>query len=321
MPAAKPKAVDEKHDGSNRSYLITLSSQLIHLDQDNFQEWQFSLVAVQYFARWDPEILDIDGTSGAASWDGTEETDVKTAGDRRNAYSVMRMRIKEVLHYLLEDIMPGDARALFARLKKRYCSMTTGAISALTTTVNNLSMENTGLSVEPFGYKVQTKFKHLLVVTNRAAGPSSQVEMVSIFLKGLLSPEFDTIKLYISMMKVSLKQNYLDIVQAVINFAQDQGYMALTRGKGARVMLIRDPPTRDANKNKKDMLCRFFKRGSCKKGNACDYSHAKQRSTDTLDERKEGGSGIKKKFPKGSCYHCGDKAHMRPACPILKLEK
>jgi hypothetical protein len=125
---------------TKRSYLSELQTQLVVLTPDNFHAYQLSLIALEYFAKWDKDILDIKGDSLAAAWDGTEEDDAKTCYDRRMAYAGMRKRMSDVLKYLLEDIESGDARALFARLKKRYCSMTTGAISALTTEINNLSM-------------------------------------------------------------------------------------------------------------------------------------------------------------------------------------
>jgi hypothetical protein len=56
---------EENKNRKSRSVLSTLSSQLIFLDQSNFQAWKQSLVAVQYYARWDAEILDIDGSSVA----------------------------------------------------------------------------------------------------------------------------------------------------------------------------------------------------------------------------------------------------------------
>ena len=103
-----------------------------------------SLQAVEYYARWDKETINIDGTSAEPAWDGIEEADKKTASNRRTAYSVQRMRVVDKLHYLLEDIRPGDARGLFARLRRRYCTMTTGAISALTTECNNLLCKTQG---------------------------------------------------------------------------------------------------------------------------------------------------------------------------------
>jgi hypothetical protein len=155
------------------------------------------------------------------------------------------------------------------------------------------------------------------VATGSTKSDATEVELVSIFMKGLLSPEFDAIKLYISMMKISLKKDYLEIVDSVINFAQDQGLMDLKRGAGAnaRMMLMQDR-ARHPNahkKDKKDTPCRFFARGTCTKGKGCDFSHSKPSTTT------EGKTD--KKFLKGSCYNCGDKTHIRPKCPLLKKEK
>jgi hypothetical protein len=73
---------EERKSRSNRSILSTLSSQLVYLDQSNFQPWKQSLVAVQYFARWDLEILDIEGTSVAPPL-GRHRRDRSKDGERQ----------------------------------------------------------------------------------------------------------------------------------------------------------------------------------------------------------------------------------------------
>ena len=87
---------------------------------------------------------------------------------------------------MIDDIRPGDARELFARLARRFTTMTTGAISALTSKCNTLTMENTGKSVEEFAYFVRTHFERLMLVTGRK--DCERVKSLSLCLCNTIEP-------------------------------------------------------------------------------------------------------------------------------------
>ena len=185
MPAKGKADGDDGHgdptDGSPRR-AWQLAKGLRSLNKDNFHEWRLDLIAVQYSARWDLAIIDIDGALGTAhKWDGSEEKDLKICNGRRDAYDVMRMRVDKELQYLVQAITPGDAHGIYAQLSKRYSQMTTGAISALTTLTNNITMIGTGLSVEPYAYNVQTKHARLMFVTGRKDSTITYKEAIGIF--------------------------------------------------------------------------------------------------------------------------------------------
>ena len=272
-----------------------LAPQLIVLTEQNFHQWKLSLIALKYSARWSDNAIDIQRT-GVDTWDGTEELSRHEARSRRDSCDVMRLRISPHLQFMIEDIRPGDARGLFLRLSERYSVLTTAAFQTLTKEVNSLTMESTGKRVEEFFYVVQSNHARLMLVTKRPTDDSVALEVIGIFLAGLLSPEFDAVKVYLGMGTHEYKRAYHAVVKLVINHAESKGILQLKRGNVAQVLMLNDkkPSTQHASK----ASCRFFARGTCNKGKACPYSHSPQDKASTGGGKKK---FTKNSFPKGSC--------------------
>ncbi len=257
--------VDTRSMGGRRRRMRTLT-------RNNIHDWKRDLQAVEYSARWDPEIMDIEGALGVShTWDGVEEKEPKVQNGRRDAYDVTRMRVSADLQYLIEHLRPGDAHGVYVQLSKRYSQMTTGAISALTTLTNNITMISTGLSIKPYAYHLKTHHGRLMFVTGRKEDVVTDAEAIGIFLKGLLSPEYDVIRVYLSLQKDNTRA-YIDVLETVVSYAQDQGILDMKKGN-PKVLLLHN------NKHNEDRptknLCRFFARGKCTKGKDCNFSHSK----------------------------------------------
>ena len=76
-------------DRNRRDRLEDFTKQMSAITDDNFQEFKDDLTNLEYYAGWDPLMLDINLLLNDV-WDGVEEADLKARGHRRMAYAVIR---------------------------------------------------------------------------------------------------------------------------------------------------------------------------------------------------------------------------------------
>jgi hypothetical protein len=69
----------------------------------------------------------------------------------------------------------------------------------------------------------------------------------------------------------------------------------------------------------RQMECRFFKNGKCKKGDACDFKHTVQEDDSQTSE--DHPDNKPKKFDRElpTCFHCGETGHTKPGCPRKEM--
>ena len=193
---------EENYQSSEDKKLLPYTKQLPTLTTENFVEFKNALENLQYYAGWDEKTLDLKLTI-PAPWDGREEADKKVQSHRRLSYAVLRMKVASPLRHLLTGITPGDVRGLWRRIHNRFCIKTSGALQALKTEAENLSMQSTNTNVEKFSYLLQLKFKFVLEVAKEKWNTKTDQRMTNIFINGLLLPEFGIIVTTLQMMPVN----------------------------------------------------------------------------------------------------------------------
>ena len=148
-------ADDEKH-GTSRSRVQTYNKMIQTLNKKNYHEFMHELADLNYYAEWKDEVLDLKQEHPEYVGDGQEEADADLCRGRRDAYAVVRNKIAKELRHVLIGVKPGDIRALLKNINGRFCSLTAGAVQALTEEFNHMTMQTTGKTVEQFAYAVIT---------------------------------------------------------------------------------------------------------------------------------------------------------------------
>ena len=292
-----------------RSRITTYWKMLGPLTKHNFFTWDQNLLYLIYHATWDPAIIDRDRQRVDIPWDGEEEDDHAVATARRDAFALFRMAAEPGFRHLFHGIRPGDAKGAYTRIFNRFCVLTHGAQNALINELNTMTMANTGLNLEMYMAKLVEKHGILLKVQGDNTDPTAGTKLSGMLLRGVIKPEFSAVGLLLSMQPVH-QLTWDTVTKALLDFAVDNDLTELTR-KGSTLMIN--------SATKKE--CRWFsKPGGCRRGDDCSFRHSGESPNQANNKRqdtKNNKGETKQKFPKGTCYNCGDPNHMRPACPTL----
>ena len=147
-PPLQPPIDVEVSRPPSRNIIRDLERQMPKLNQNNFIAWNKALLNVEYFANWDRDLIDMGQTDDSV-WDpDAEEPSEKRRADRRNAFALIRLTVSQELHHLLTGITPGDVKALYKKLYRRFCRLTAGAIQGLKKELASFTMASSGKTVE-----------------------------------------------------------------------------------------------------------------------------------------------------------------------------
>ena len=185
---------DEEKESSDDKNLIPYSKQLPTLNQDNYVEFQEALINVIYYAKWHADTLDLRFNI-ADPWDGTEENDKKRQKARKLAFVILCLKLSPSLHHLKTGIRPGDARGLWKKIHNRFFANNSGSYQRLENEAQNLSMQNTNLTVELYASRLQQKYKQLLEINGEDYNEKAQRAMTNIFINGCFDPSSPSLSL------------------------------------------------------------------------------------------------------------------------------
>jgi hypothetical protein len=314
-----PKASPPAKGSTLSDYLKQIS---ILTGSKNFYTWNEELVNLEYYADWPPELLDI-AQNEEEDWDPADDESKLEKSQRRQAFSVLRLTMAAHLKHLRTGITPGDCRGFYKKIFNRFCRLTTGAISGLKKELAAFTMVYSGLSVEMYAADLIQKHETLLKVQSIPESASTDNELASLFLNGLLKPEFAAIVTYISMQSVGTI-NFSNVQKSVTDFAMDNNILELKRGKAAAIFQISTKVIPQAARK-----CRFGKK--CNKGKKCTFMHDASdfdSSSSSLSSYSSGtsssaekGERKKSQHPRGTCFQCGSKQHYRDSCPEVASKK
>ena len=286
------------------------------LNQNNFIAWNKALLNVEYFANWDRDLIDMGQTDDSV-WDpDAEEPSEKRRADRRNAFALIRLTVSQELHHLLTGITPGDVKALYKKLYRRFCRLTAGAIQGLKKELASFTMASSGKTVEVYASLLEEKHTLLLKIQGKPKDANSDFDLCNFFMNGLLKPEFSGVVMYLQLREVR-ELTFNRALEIVTNYAMDQRLLDVHRGKAT--LLLNNHKGRVQHFSKQ--VCKKFQQGACSFGNKCRYLHESSKSpspgSSSYQVPTTSRNIEQKKYKKGTCYECGSSSHLRNKCPKL----
>ena len=284
--------------------------------RNNFLEFKKSIEDVAYTREWHADTLKLGRDTQeekALEWNGVEEQDEYVRLSRREAFVVLTSCLTDKTKHHKTAVRAGDARGLWSKLHKSYLRKAFGSRSKGISQFLQMTMENTGLAIEPY-------VSHITLKANELKDKGGSVDNDSkkhVLVNGLLLPEFQAKQEAIWADADTDALTFDELADRVVDFAEQKDLIEVCRGA----------PTTNYNHGqdrRASILCRYWRqKGFCLKHeqHKCPFNH------DESKRGKKGGRGRddddddddNNKF-RGKCFACEGK-HRVSDCPLIAKAK
>ena len=208
----------------------------IKLNENNYAEYIVRLTHTAWSAGWHPGLLDLEQLN-PIPWDGDETKDTNQAKQhRREAFDVVSTQIDESLSTITLLVNSGDVKQLCQRIHNRFCNKSSGVVATLRHELSGMTMQSTGLTLERYVGACVVKQKALLAASRLTWSSSSEGDLCSTIIRGLL-PEFKLIQFALGYENHG-SQSFTKIFDKLTEFAVAEGILHLKRGRPATNLQI-----------------------------------------------------------------------------------
>jgi hypothetical protein len=265
--AAQARAAADAASLAAKQYQNALAS-VSPLKDTNFHTFRRELQIVANTAQWDTHILNPEVAL-------PDDLTPKQEWDIRNAYAIICNKITgHPTEHKVSLIAVGDARAAWRQINKYFIKQSSLGKSTAVDKFWKASMQNTGLTVVPWGEAVHQRGEDL----TQTGGTVTANDKALVYLNGLL-PAFDPIRDALQTTEPPIPDGdtlYDVYKEKVEDWASAKGHLEASSGGSNstknRTFTVDGTRKIPANVDQNE-LCRMWSSFKCRLGDGCWRRH------------------------------------------------
>ena len=273
------------------------------VDRDNIEKFKDAIKDVANTYDWPDYILNLK----AYEWNVVMTESNHDLVRRKEAYTIIKNRIhKSIKDQIVEEEHRGDAQKLYRKLHEILVRNTSNYVIEIEAKIAAAYISGcSDKTVIEYG----TSLKKLNDKLKTVGQPYDENKLISVYRKGL-PQRLETVetklqeneKIYNTLAKARAyaEEFVRDKHMQDIIFKKDRKYKVADTTEEKSHKKIRE--TNNNQTEKKEKVCYYFQKGTCKKAGKCPYKHVQKNNDnnkkDELEERKRQTRFVeKKKFP------------------------